>query len=133
VLIVHDHPIRRRGLALSLGERPDVEIVGEAATSEEAIQLLEQVPRDVIFLDVVLLGLGGGVRAIRLIHDAAPDVKIMVVSTFAEGDRVQEALHAGASAYVLNDIAVDQLLDAIRQVVSGVASPGGGAIARSDD
>jgi DNA-binding NarL/FixJ family response regulator len=118
VLIVHDHPIRRRGLALSLGESPNVEIVGEAATGEEAIKLLEQVHRDVIFLDVVLLGVGGGVRAIRLIHDTAPDVKIMVVSTFAEGDRVQEALHAGASAYVLNDIASDQLLDAIRQVVT---------------
>lgn len=124
VLIVHNHPIIRRSLALSLSQSSDVEIVGEAATGEEALALLEQVHPDVILLNLVLPGMGG-VRAIREIHDVAPEVRILAASNYKEADCVEEALQAGAIGYILSDVEIDRLLNAIHWAASGRVRPDG--------
>ena len=121
LMIVDDHPIVRRGLKLALLTSPDFEVVGEAATGEDAIELLEQVQPDVVLMDLLMPGMGG-INAIRRIHDIAPDVKVIVFSHCEEGDRVREALQAGAIGYLLKDIEIDNLFAAMREAASGIAS-----------
>ncbi len=121
VMIVDDHPVLRRGLRASLLSFPDFEVVGEAGSGEEAVRLFAQVRPDIILMDLVMPGMGG-VSAIRAIRAIAPDAKIMVVSTYEEGDLVQEAFQAGAIGYQLKGIEIDDLVNAIRQAVSGILS-----------
>jgi DNA-binding NarL/FixJ family response regulator len=121
LMIVDDHPIVRRGLKLALLSSPDFEVVGEAATGEDAIELLEQVQPDVVLMDLVMPGMGG-VNAIRGIHDVAPEVKVIVFSHCEEGVQVREALQAGAIGYLLKDIEIDNLFAAMREAASGIAS-----------
>jgi two-component system, NarL family, response regulator LiaR len=121
VMIVDDHPVVRVGLRTSLLSFPDFEIVGEASSGEEAVRLFAEVRPDIILMDLVMPGMGG-IFAIRAILDIAPDAKIMVVSSFEEGDRVQEAFEAGAIGYQLKGVEIEDLVTAIRQTVSGIPS-----------
>lgn len=121
VMIVDDHPIVRQGVKLSLRSAPDFEVVGEAGTGEEAIEQLKQAHPDVILMDLVMPGMGG-VPAIRAISEIAPEVKVIVLTSYEEGDLVQETLQAGAIGYQLKNIDIDELLNAIRLAVSGVPS-----------
>jgi two-component system, NarL family, response regulator LiaR len=121
VMIVDDHPILRRGLRASLLSVPDFEIVGEASSGEEAVHLFEEVHPDIVLMDLVMPGMGG-IAAIRAIREIAPDAKIMVVSTYEEGDLVQEAFRAGAIGYQLKGMGIDELISAVRQAVSGIPS-----------
>lgn len=121
VMIVDDHPIVRQGIKLSLRSTSDFEVVGEASSGEEALDLLEQAHPDVILMDLVMPGMGG-VPAIRAITEMAPDVKVIVLTSYEEGDLVQETLQAGAIGYQLKSIDIDELLNTIRLAVSGVPS-----------
>jgi NarL family two-component system response regulator LiaR len=119
VMIVDDHPVLRKGLRASLLFFAEFEIVGEAGSGEEALRLLDQVQPDIILMDLLMPGMGG-VAAIRLIREIAPDMKILVLSTYEEGDLVQEALKAGAIGYQLKGMEIEELVTAIRQAVRGV-------------
>lgn len=121
MLIVDDHPLLRRGLRALLLSFPEFEIVGEASSGEEAVRLFQEVRPDIVLMDLVMPGMGG-VAAIRAIRERVPDAKIMVVSTYEEGDLVQEAFRAGAIGYQLKGMEIDDLVSAIRQSVSGIPS-----------
>jgi DNA-binding NarL/FixJ family response regulator len=120
VLIVDDHPLMRRGLALSL-TFPEFEVVGEVGSGEEALRLLEQVRPNLVLMDLMMPGMGG-VATIRAIHELAPETKILVLSNYPEGHLVQEALRAGAIGYQLKDADVDQLVTTIRMAIWGMPS-----------
>jgi len=121
VLIVDDHPLMRRGLALSLLTFPEFEVVGEAGSGEEALRLLEQVRPNLVLMDLMMPGMGG-VATIRAIHELAPETKILVLSNYPEGHLVQEALRAGAIGYQLKDADVDQVVTTIRMAIWGMPS-----------
>jgi DNA-binding NarL/FixJ family response regulator len=121
VMIVDDHPLLRRGLSASLLSVPGFAIVAEAESGEKAVALYQQVRPDIVLMDLVMPGMGG-VEAIRAIRRIDPAAKMMVVSTYEEGDRVREALQAGAIGYQLKGGEIDELVDAIRQAVSGIPS-----------
>lgn len=118
VFSVDDHPLLREGIAALVNNQPDMEMVGEAATGGEAIQLFKQHQPDVTLLDLRLPDMSG-IDTLIAIRTAFPDARIIMLTTF-EGDvEIQRALQAGARGYLLKNMPPSELLDVIRQVHAG--------------
>jgi DNA-binding NarL/FixJ family response regulator len=118
VLLVDDHPIVREGLQSFLSSRDSIEVVGEAGDAEQAVAEAERLRPDVVLLDLVMPG-GDAVEAIARIRDLSPSPRVLVLTSFAADDQVLPAVRAGASGYVLKDIAPVDLEAAIRTVRRG--------------
>ncbi|MGB9672910.1 MAG: response regulator [Anaerolineales bacterium] len=118
VLICDDHPIVRKGLRTLLANEADFQCVGEAVDGDQAIELAMRLQPDVILMDLVMAPTSG-VEAIQRIKNQRPSSHILVLTTFADDDKVFPAIKAGASGYVLKDIPPDDLLQAIRDVSAG--------------
>jgi DNA-binding NarL/FixJ family response regulator len=118
VLIVDDHPVVRFGLAAIISLQPDMVVMGEAGSGEEACQrCLEQAP-DVVLMDLRLPGVSG-VQAIRKIRETSPDVRFIVLTTYDGDEDIRRALDAGAQAYLLKAMSHAEVTAAIRKVHSG--------------
>ena len=120
ILIADDHPLVRSGLRALLVAAEDVEVVGEAATGEEAVTLAASVQPEVIVMDLRMPGING-IEATRRIVQAHPQMRILVVTLFEDDDSVFAALRAGARGYLLKDANEVEVLRAIRAVSSGDA------------
>jgi two-component system, NarL family, response regulator LiaR len=121
VLLVDDQTVVREGMAAILSFYPEIEVVGQATDGIQALELVRQTKPDVVLLDMVMPRLDG-LSTIPGIKEASPDTKILVVTGFAENDRVYQAIKAGALGYILKDSTREQLLQAIRDVSDGKAS-----------
>jgi len=117
-MIVDDHDMVRKGLATFLMVYPDLELIGEAGDGEEALQLCEQAQPDVILMDLVMPKMDGK-AATRAIRERWPQVQIIALTSFQENRLVQEALQAGAISYLLKNVSVDDLAEAIRAAHAG--------------
>lgn len=120
VLIADDHPMFRKGLLALLQSVTDLEVVGQATTGQEAIDLAEYLQPDVILMDLQMPG-ESGIAATRAITMAAPAVRILVVTLFEDDDSVFMALRAGARGYILKDADEDEIVRALRAVARGEA------------
>jgi len=120
ILIADDHPLFRKGLRALLASMPTTELVGEATTGEEAINLAEKLQPDVILMDLQMPG-GGGLPAIRQIVQTSPHIRILVVTMFEDDDSVFAAMRGGARGYVLKDMNDDEITRAILAVGNGEA------------
>jgi NarL family two-component system response regulator LiaR len=118
ILLVDDHAVVRSGLAGFLLAFDDMKLVGEAASGEEAVSLCRQVQPDVVLMDLMMPGMDGA-EATRAIRDRCPDIKVIVLTSFQEEELVQRALQAGAISYLLKNVSVDELAEAIRAAVAG--------------
>jgi NarL family two-component system response regulator LiaR len=118
VMIVDDHTMVRRGLEAFLKAKADLELVGEARDGCEALQVCEHVQPDVILMDLVMPSMGGA-DATRTIRERWPQVQVIALSSFDEKELVQEALQAGAISYLLKNVSVDDLAEAIRAAYAG--------------
>jgi len=118
ILIVDDHPIVRDGLVAILNTQPDFEVLGEAASGEEALTLFQRQTPDVILLDLEMPGMDG-VQVIRQLREIQPDVKVVVFTAFDTDERILSALQAGAKGYLLKGAPRSELFSAIRIVHSG--------------
>ena len=121
VMLVDDHTMVRRGLATFLKVFDDLELAGEAESGETAIQLCAQVLPDVILMDMAMPDIDGA-AATRAIRQQFPQVQVIALTSFKEGDLVKNALEAGAIGYLLKDVSADELADAIRAAHSGRAT-----------
>jgi DNA-binding NarL/FixJ family response regulator len=119
VLIADDHPIVREGLRTVLSQEPEIEVVGEAATGVEALELLFRLRPHVVLMDLVMPGLSG-LEVLRRIRQGAGGVRVLILTSFAQEGQVQEAIAAGALGYILKDVLKDDLLAAIRSARQGV-------------
>ncbi|MGH2758545.1 MAG: response regulator, partial [Actinomycetota bacterium] len=120
VIIVDDHPVVRQGLRTFLETQKDLDIVSEAADGEEAlVQIGESVP-DVVLMDLVLPGIDG-IEATRRARELSPSTKVIVLTSFADDEKVFPAIKAGAAGYLLKDVEPVQLAEAIRSVHGGEA------------
>jgi len=118
VILVDDHEMVRRGLAVSLLALDDIEVVGEATNGMEAIQLSSQSNPDVVLMDMIMPGMDG-VAATKTIRQHHPDTQVIILTSFKEQNMVQSALQAGAIGYLLKDVTLDQLGQAIRDAKAG--------------
>lgn len=121
VLVVEDQAVVREGVVAILSFNQDIEVVGQAEDGLQALTLVKTKKPDVILLDLVMPHMDG-LTAIPKIKEISPDARILVLTSFAEGDRVYHAIKSGALGYMLKDSTRDQLLQAIRDVAQGRAS-----------
>lgn len=118
VLIVDDHEVVRQGLAAFLGVQDDIEIAGEAADGEQALTMTASLRPDVILMDLVMPRLDG-VEAIRRIRADDPSARIVVLTTFADDDKLFPAIRAGAAGYLMKDVSPHDLARAVRMARDG--------------
>jgi NarL family two-component system response regulator LiaR len=112
-MIVDDHAMVRRGLAAFLQVFDDLELIGEAASGEEAVRLVATVQPDVVLMDLVMDQMDGAAAA-RAIRQSNPHVQVIALTSFREEMLVQKALQAGAISYLLKNVSADELAAAIR-------------------
>lgn len=120
VLLVDDHNIVRQGLRALLGTEADIVIVGEAQSGREAVQLVIKHRPEVIVMDLAMPLLNGW-EATRQILKNVPSAKVVVLSTYGDDEHMQQAIAAGAAAYLLKQTAAVDLVKAIREVAKGNA------------
>jgi DNA-binding NarL/FixJ family response regulator len=120
ILIADDHAPFREGLHALLLAAPDCEVIGEAATGEEAVSLAAALQPDVILMDINMPGING-IEATRHILYTSPHISILVLTMFDDDDSVFAALRAGARGYLLKGALKAEILRAIRGVASGEA------------
>jgi DNA-binding NarL/FixJ family response regulator len=129
ILIADDHPLFRGGLRALLESVADTDVVGEAATGEEAVDLARSLVPDVVVMDINMPGLNG-IDATRRILDETEDVSVLVMTMHDDDEAVFAAIRAGARGYQLKGAAQDETLRAIRSVANGEAIFGPGVADR---
>ena len=118
VLVVDDHPIVRVGIVAIINARPDMSVVAQCGTGEEAVELFEQHQPDIALMDLRLPKMSG-VEAIRTIRTRHPKACFVVLTTYEGDEDIYQALEAGARAYVIKGMPHEMLIDALRRVHAG--------------
>src|SRR5262249_35435160 len=118
LVLVDDHAVVRRGLRAFLELQEDLEIVGEAAEGAAAVELAGRLRPRVVLMDLVMPGTDG-IAALRRLREAAPESRVLVLTSYADDAQVFAALDAGAAGYLVKDTEPDALAAAIREVSAG--------------
>jgi two-component system, NarL family, response regulator LiaR len=120
VLIADDHPVVRQGLRTFLDLQEGLTVVGEAATGAEAVAKVQDLLPEVVLMDLVMPDLDG-VEAARRIREVSPSTKVIVLTSYAEDEKIFPAIKAGAAGYLLKDVEPEELANGIRRVHQGEA------------
>ena len=120
VVVVDDHTIVREGITRLLDSADEIEVVGTARDGAEAIDVVDRAVPDVVLMDLSMPGVDG-VEATRQVMIAHPEVRVIVLTTFADQQRILDVLGAGAAGYLLKDAEPDEVISAVRTVVTGGA------------
>ena len=120
ILLADDHPLFREGVAHSLESEPDFEIIAQADSGEEAVELADRLHPDIVLLDVTMTGMGG-IAAAEKIAANTPGVRIMMLTVSENRENLMAALKAGAHGYVLKGVSASELRAITRRVASGEA------------
>lgn len=118
VMIVDDHPLMRLGIAALIDARPDMQVVAQSGTAEDAVALYKEFRPDVTLMDLRLPGIGG-VVAVRQIRSRWPKARFVVVTMYEGDEDIHQALEAGAQGYVIKGMPHETLVSAIRRVHAG--------------
>jgi len=120
VVLADDQPLIRAGLRMLIEQTPDIEVTGEAGTGAEAVQLARDTGPDVVVMDIRMPGMDG-IEATQLITSGDSDARVLMLTTFDDDDYVYGALRAGASGFLVKDMALEDILAGIRVVAAGDA------------
>jgi DNA-binding NarL/FixJ family response regulator len=120
VLLADDHPVFRHGLHDLLDDAADLQVVGEASSGEEAVQLSRELQPDVVLMDVKMPGMSG-IEASRRLREVYPAARVLILTMFEDDGTVFAAMRAGARGYILKDADKDDLLRAVQSVARGEA------------
>jgi DNA-binding NarL/FixJ family response regulator len=120
VVLADDQPLVRAGLRVLIADTPDLDVVGEAGTGAQAVQLARDVRPDVVVMDIRMPGMDG-IEATGMITADHATVRVVVLTTFDDDDYVYAALRAGASGFLVKDMTLEDILTAIRVVAAGDA------------
>jgi len=120
IVLVDDHEVVRLGIKSLLERHPHFEVVGEASTAKEALEVVERLLPDVVLMDIRLPG-ASGIEATEDITNSFPEIKVIMLTSYAEDDMLFSAIRAGASGYVLKQIGAEDLIKAIEAVGRGEA------------
>jgi NarL family two-component system response regulator LiaR len=118
IILVDDHEVVRNGVRAYLETLPDFQVVGEAASGEEAIGLVSDLIPDIVLMDLIMPGLDG-VETIRRIKKISPRTQVVVLTSYHEDVHIFPALKAGAISYILKDMKMDKLVEALHRAVQG--------------
>jgi two-component system, NarL family, invasion response regulator UvrY len=118
VFIVDDHAIVREGVRRIISGTSDIEVVGEAASGEDALAEIDRLDCDVVLLDLALPGMDG-LKVLRSLQDRKPSVSVLILSIYPEEDYAFRAYKDGAAGYLTKESLPDELIDAIRKVARG--------------
>jgi NarL family two-component system response regulator LiaR len=120
VLVADDHQVVREGLRMILAEeRETIELVGEAADGHEAVRLAERLRPDVVLMDLLMPGLDG-IAATQRLRAGGAGPRVLILTTYADDERVRDAIRAGATGYLLKDVLRAELVQAIHAAALGV-------------
>ena len=120
IVLADDQPLVRAGLRMVITDAPDLEIVGEAGTGTEAVRIVRELRPDVVVMDIRMPGMDG-IEATRMITTNPPAPRVLMLTTFDDDNNVYAALRAGASGFLVKDMALDDILTATRVVAAGDA------------
>jgi len=118
VVISDDHELFRRGLKMVLEAEDDIEVVAEAADGQEAVARVEELAPDVVLMDVRMPRMGG-IEATRAIRQLFPSTRIIVLTVSDEQDDLYGAVKAGANGYLLKEVSIEEVADAVRKIFAG--------------
>ena len=118
IVIVDDHPIVRRGLKQILLEQPDMEVVGEAENAQEAFKIIHNTDCDAVILDISLPGVSG-VEILKQLNYEDKNLPVLILSVHSEEQYAVRMMKAGASGYLKKDSAPEEMVKAIRKIISG--------------
>ena len=118
ILIADDHSVVRKGIRMLLEDETDVQIVGEASDGDEAIDLLASIDTDVLLLDITMPRMSG-LDALKVVSQQYPSVRTLMFSMHSNPDYILKAVQHGAAGYLLKDTGLEEMLRAVRTVVSG--------------
>jgi NarL family two-component system response regulator LiaR len=121
VILVDDHEVVRQGVRAFLEAQAEFAVVGEAATGAAAVKLVEEYIPDVVLMDLVMPGMDG-VEATRQVKNKSPRTQIVVLTSYHEDEYIFPALQAGALSYILKDVKMEELAEAVRRAARGEAS-----------
>jgi two-component system NarL family response regulator len=119
ILVVDDHAIVRKGLAAVIEPEPDMAVVGQAATGQQAVSLFKEMNPDITIMDLTLTPDMTGIKAIQVIRNEFPDARIIVLSAYKGDEDIYRALQAGAATYLLKESLGEDLIAIIREVHAG--------------
>ena len=122
ILIADDHAVVRNGIKAYLEAQDGLSVVGEAASGEEAINVVQDVVPDVVLMDLVMGGVLDGVEATRRIKRISPRTQVVVLTSYHEDEYIFPALKAGAISYVIKDIKMEELAEAVRRAARNEAT-----------
>jgi NarL family two-component system response regulator LiaR len=120
VLIVDDHKVVRQGVRAFMDTQPDLTVVGEAESGEEAITLAAEHAPDVVIVDLVMPGMDG-IEVTRHVKKASPRTQVIVLTSYHQDEHIFPAIRAGALSYLLKDVGPAELADAVRKAAAGEA------------
>jgi NarL family two-component system response regulator LiaR len=120
-MIVDDHEMVRRGASSYLEAQPDISVVAQAGSGEEAVKLAQEFVPNVVLMDLVMPGMDG-VEATRKVKDVSPRTQIIILTSFHQDEYIFPALQAGAISYQLKDVKASELVEAIRRAARGEAT-----------
>jgi DNA-binding NarL/FixJ family response regulator len=125
VILADDQPLIRSGLRMLIEQTPDIDVAGEAGTGAQAVQLVRDTGPDVVVMDIRMPGMDG-IEATQMITAGDAHARVLVLTTFDDDDYVYGALRAGASGFLVKDMALEDILMAIRIVAAGdaIIAPG---------
>ncbi|MDG4821364.1 response regulator transcription factor [Asanoa sp. WMMD1127] len=118
VLLADDQPLVRAGLRVLISDTPDLTVVGEAGTGVQAVHLTRELAPDVVVMDI-RMPVMDGIAATRMIVEGGSPAHVIMLTTFDDDDNVYGALRAGAGGFLVKDMALDDILDAVRVVAAG--------------
>ena len=118
IIIVDDHEVVRKGLRSYLDTLPEFKVIGEASSGEEAIEMVKELIPDIILLDLIMPGMDG-VETTRRIKSISPRTNVVVLTSYHEDIHIFPALKAGAISYILKDVKMDQLVEALHRAAMG--------------
>lgn len=125
IILADDQPLIRAGLRMLIEQTPDIDVAGEAGTGAEAVQLTREIAPDVVVMDIRMPGMDG-IEATQMITVGGGTARVLVLTTFDDDDYVYGALRAGASGFLVKNMALEEIMAAIRVVAAGdaIIAPG---------